>query len=339
MAVTSLAALDATDTQVTVHDTDDPAEGGGSTLNDIVTEAGGINTVIGSQSDAAQTDETVNATQIAYIKGQLSVMKAVRDAVQGTVTTTDDGSFNINSLPDVTVGTISDALKAVDQSDTNRAIEVEDDGSGNYLLKVKVDEDTSGGGSGTTQYDEDTQHSSGDTGTSVVAVRNDTLASLVDTDGDYAPLQVDQDGALYVNLATTLDQTQDGVQAFGNDGNGPAQIPIRNTGVADDVAHPEQVVAGADLANNGDQVINVDVSRAKYITYTVNEASGGSVDVSIEWLDQNMNTFFTQSASDLSAQGVTQDYSRLNRRGPRVEITVSNNSSATNTNIFVDTLK
>jgi hypothetical protein len=45
---------------------------------------------------------------------------------------------------------------------------------------------------------EDAVHASGDTGVLGLAVRNDTLASLVTTDGDYAPFQVDADGALYV---------------------------------------------------------------------------------------------------------------------------------------------
>lgn len=54
---------------------------------------------------------------------------------------------------------------------------------------------------------EDAAHSSGDQGIMSLAVRNDTLASLVDTDGDYAPLQVDADGALYVNVATGSDDS------------------------------------------------------------------------------------------------------------------------------------
>lgn len=45
---------------------------------------------------------------------------------------------------------------------------------------------------------EDSVHGSGDQGIMGLAVRNDTLASLVDADGDYAPLQVNADGALYV---------------------------------------------------------------------------------------------------------------------------------------------
>ena len=47
-----------------------------------------------------------------------------------------------------------------------------------------------------TQYAEDAVHTTGDTGNLSLVVRNDTLAALAGTDGDYAPLQVDADGAL-----------------------------------------------------------------------------------------------------------------------------------------------
>lgn len=56
---------------------------------------------------------------------------------------------------------------------------------------------------------EDAVHSSGDVGVQLLAVRNDTLATLVDTDGDYAPLQVDADGALYVTGDLTINFTYD----------------------------------------------------------------------------------------------------------------------------------
>lgn len=49
---------------------------------------------------------------------------------------------------------------------------------------------------------EDTAHTTGDAGIQTLAVRNDTLAALADTDGDYAPLQVNADGALYVDVGT-----------------------------------------------------------------------------------------------------------------------------------------
>lgn len=55
-----------------------------------------------------------------------------------------------------------------------------------------------GGGGGGVQYNEDTAHVTGDTGTMALVVRKDAAGSLVSADGDYAPLQVDATGALRV---------------------------------------------------------------------------------------------------------------------------------------------
>ncbi len=52
---------------------------------------------------------------------------------------------------------------------------------------------------------EDVAHVSGDVGVMSLAVRNDTLAALAGTDGDYAPLQVNASGALYVKHDGDLD--------------------------------------------------------------------------------------------------------------------------------------
>jgi len=48
---------------------------------------------------------------------------------------------------------------------------------------------------------EDSAHVTRDRGIQVLAVRNDTLATLAGTDGDYAPLQVDANGALFITIA------------------------------------------------------------------------------------------------------------------------------------------
>ena len=48
------------------------------------------------------------------------------------------------------------------------------------------------------EYAEDTQHSTGDTGLFILAVRNDTASALAGTDGDYIPLIVNASGALHV---------------------------------------------------------------------------------------------------------------------------------------------
>lgn len=79
------------------------------------------------------------------------------------------------------------------------------DGDGNQVTSF-------GGG---TQYDEDTQHTTGDKGTVALVVRNDTLAALAGTDGDYAPLQVNSDGALFVDVADggVLESAIDGIES------------------------------------------------------------------------------------------------------------------------------
>jgi hypothetical protein len=52
---------------------------------------------------------------------------------------------------------------------------------------------------------EDAAHASGDTGVMALAVRKDDLAALAGADGDYAPLEVTQNGALLVCNAANDD--------------------------------------------------------------------------------------------------------------------------------------
>jgi len=51
------------------------------------------------------------------------------------------------------------------------------------------------------EYAEDSGHSSTDTGNFILGVRNDTLAALGGTDGDYVPFQMNASGALFVDIA------------------------------------------------------------------------------------------------------------------------------------------
>jgi len=52
------------------------------------------------------------------------------------------------------------------------------------------------------EYAEDAAHTSSDTGNFILGVRNDTLAALGGTDGDYVPFQMNSDGALYVEISS-----------------------------------------------------------------------------------------------------------------------------------------
>jgi len=62
-------------------------------------------------------------------------------------------------------------------------------------------------GSGATNLGklEDAVHSSGDLGVMALVVRNDSLAALAGADGDYAPLQVNSSGALFIQEGSALD--------------------------------------------------------------------------------------------------------------------------------------
>uniref|UniRef100_A0A6C0J7G9 Uncharacterized protein n=1 Tax=viral metagenome TaxID=1070528 RepID=A0A6C0J7G9_9ZZZZ len=59
-----------------------------------------------------------------------------------------------------------------------------------------------------TQYEEDTEHLSGATGTMSLAVRSDVLDAIVTDTGDYTPLQVNASGALYVTGTQYQEDTE-----------------------------------------------------------------------------------------------------------------------------------
>ena len=65
------------------------------------------------------------------------------------------------------------------------------------------------------EYAEDAEHTSADTGNFILGVRNDTLAALGGTDGDYVPFQMNSDGALYVEAAVESGKIKSGAIASG----------------------------------------------------------------------------------------------------------------------------
>lgn len=71
-------------------------------------------------------------------------------------------------------------------------------------------------------YAEDSAHTSGDIGLFTLAVRKDVEGSLASADGDYAPLQVDDQGRLRVaaeiSVATGSDKSEDAVHVSGDIG-------------------------------------------------------------------------------------------------------------------------
>lgn len=84
---------------------------------------------------------------------------------------------------------------------------------------------------------EDSAHVSGDTGIMSLAVRNDTLGSLVSADGDYTPLQTNSNGELYVTIGSEIDVDD------------TANTAIANAVETLDVASTSQDVVASPLAD------------------------------------------------------------------------------------------
>jgi hypothetical protein len=115
----------------------------------------------------------------------------VADALKVSLTNTsiDVTATNLD-IRDLTH--ISDSVKV---GDGTNLLAVNADGSINVMADVSI---VSG-----SDKAEDAAHASGDIGTYILAVRQDTLANSVSADGDYASLKVDATGALYVNVAAS----------------------------------------------------------------------------------------------------------------------------------------
>ena len=84
------------------------------------------------------------------------------------------------------------------------------------------------------EYAEDSGHTSADTGNFVLGVRNDTLAALGGTDGDYVPFQMNSSGALFIDIAdggqldTIIDTLETTLTAIETD---QAAIEVLLTGI------------------------------------------------------------------------------------------------------------
>ena len=91
----------------------------------------------------------------------------------------------------------------------------------NIRLDVDVNLDSANAGTFGI-YAEDSSHVSGDLASAILAVRKDAVGSLVDTDGDYAPLQVTSTGALRVDAEVSLvsgsDKNEDAESVSGDVG-------------------------------------------------------------------------------------------------------------------------
>jgi hypothetical protein len=130
------------------------------------------------------------------------------------------------------------------------------------------------GGGGGTQYAEDAAHTSGDTGTMALAVRRDTAASGASADGDYATLNVNSSGRLYVEASLAASQTLATVTTLTGTTTLTPGTGAANLGKAEDAVHASGDVGVMALAVRQDTRATLASATGDYVPFTV-DATGG----------------------------------------------------------------
>lgn len=151
--------------------------------------AGDDGTLIGHVSDALKVN--FSNTTIDVTATDLDI----RDLTQADEITVFQGTSPwVVSATDLDIRNLDYSLDNVAiKGATGNQLVVEADGSINVNADISV---VNGH-----EKAEDSAHVSGDIGSYVLAVRQDTLASSTSADGDYSSLKTSAAGALYVNLA------------------------------------------------------------------------------------------------------------------------------------------
>ena len=160
---------------------------------------------------------------LAVVPGQYVKLYYACTNAAGTIAIAVDNWENPAGSIGVDVGDVVVDLDTVNTNTTTMAAAVGTDGAAGptkafsmagtvlatgVLQEVNVDTDgdlqvdvlTLPGG--LTGYEEDTAHVTGNIGVMPLAVRKDTAAALADTDGDYAPVEVDANGRLHAVLSS-----------------------------------------------------------------------------------------------------------------------------------------
>lgn len=133
-----------------------------------------------------------------------------------TEQTKDGRALDVYMVNDLTITAVDLDIRDLDHTQDSVAI-----GDGTDLLDINADGSINVVAGA--EKVEDSAHSSGDTGNFMLAVRNDIEGTLVDTDGDYAPLQVDSSGRLRViadlDFTVGAEKAEDAAHSSGDTGN------------------------------------------------------------------------------------------------------------------------
>lgn len=95
---------------------------------------------------------------------------------------------------------------------------------------------------------------------------------------------------------------------------------------------------GYDLVASGDLVVGPGpVERGTAVVIAASSVDNNAFSVSVQWKDGSGNVFQSESAADIGLDNVTEDYARLVRKAPQVELTITDESGAAQNNINIHT--
>jgi len=237
---------------------------------------------LGKQEDSAHTSGDVGVMGLAVRNDTLSA-RATTDGDYAPLQVDASGALYVQqgSALDVSAATVTVANGGTFAVQVDSALPAGTNAIGKLAANSGVDigdvdviSVTPGTGASNLGKAEDAAHSSGDVGVMGLAVRNDTLAALATTDGDYAPLQVNATGAIYVQEGSALDVSA-------------ATVTVANGGtfaVQVDAALPSGTNAiGKLAANSGVDIGDVTINNASLAVTSASalDVSGATVMVDL----------------------------------------------------------
>jgi hypothetical protein len=193
-----------------------------------------------------------------------ATLESIVYAEDSAHTTADAGAF-ILAVRNDTLGTLAgtDGDYTPFQVNASGELYVKDSSANTTLTSIDTNITTLAG----TVYAEDSAHTTADTGVFVLSVRHDADTSLVDTDGDYAPLQLDANGKLKVNadaVLTNLEKAEDSAHVSGD--YGIMALAVRND-------------AGTVLAGTDGDYIPLTTNAYGALRVTVTDPSASAVEM------------------------------------------------------------
>jgi hypothetical protein len=180
-----------------------------------------------------------------------------------------------------------------------------------------------------------------DVSDSTVTVTDDGNFTIVDSNGTVIeePLDVSDstvtvtdDGSLSVNSISDNENREVGLVRLRDD-SGNTVDPMSQP------SHPNKQVSGHDLDADGDLAIGpLPLDGTSGVIISVNSTSNSEWSASVDWVDNNGNTYQQEQPSDIGLNSVVSDWARLVRKAPMVEVTITDESGGTNNvNAHVDT--